>query len=419
MTTHASIIPLIGGETIGTMQAFDNAPPSYILSYEPFKNNDSHIVNYLNNIRGHDVPYHFVESGTPSFSTKVDSLSSVCPCAGLSQLNVNASADQGANDWMYKSTEYALGTIGPRVYWGENAPTLMSAMGDKVRANLVKIAAEHGYTASFYKTRSLLHGLPQVRNRSFFFFWKGDKAPVFNYFDRPYESIEKFIAGVQGNSQTEPINPKTPSKDDPYYRYILEVIAGGKTHREYMETMYEGMPVRNNDVMCIIEDQGHDYLQVEKWFRANGYVKEADRCLAMDAKLKAGGQLMRRGTVLPKNYIGAFVGHYPTMLAHPTEDRYISYREAMAIMGLPQDFELLNPKRSYNHICQNVPVITAKDMASEVRVCLEEPEKREWISGSVYSYNPAKKFEVRNMVQKTTSLSSFFDGAVDTEKAVA
>jgi predicted AAA+ superfamily ATPase len=43
----------------------------------------------------------------------------------------------------------------------------------------------------------------------------------------------------------------------------------------------------------------------------------------------------------------------------------------MTIMGLPQDFELLDPEDSINHICQNVPYYTAKDMATEVKAAIE------------------------------------------------
>ena len=35
-------------------------------------------------------------------------------------------------------------------------------------------------------------------------------------------------------------------------------------------------------------------------------------------------------------------------------------------MGLPDDFELQGGKKNINHICQNVPVTTASDMASQV-----------------------------------------------------
>jgi site-specific DNA-cytosine methylase len=101
--------------------------------------------------------------------------------------------------------------------------------------------------------------------------------------------------------------------------------------------------------------------------QAQGFEREVERCKKRADKLAAGGNIMRHGTLVPKDYIGAFVGHYPTMLAHPHEDRYINYREAMSIMGLPEDFELVGAnKNNANHICQNVPVQTAQDMATEV-----------------------------------------------------
>ena len=51
---------------------------------------------------------------------------------------------------------------------------------------------------------------------------------------------------------------------------------------------------------------------------------------------------------------------------HPQEDRYLTYREMLSIMYLPADFELLNARGSYNHICQNVPLKTAQDMMEQI-----------------------------------------------------
>ena len=111
-----------------------------------------------------------------------------------------------------------------------------------------------------------------------------------------------------------------------------------------------------------IERNGYNFKQVSEWMTKHGYDNEAEKSMRKYEKLKSGGNIMKRGVTIPKDYIGAFVGHYPKMLTHPDEDRFITYREAMTIMGLPQDFELLNPKQSSNHICQNVPVNTAKDI---------------------------------------------------------
>ena len=48
MANYASIVPLIGGETIAMQNVFGKRP-EYILSYEGFENNDQHLVEYYKN----------------------------------------------------------------------------------------------------------------------------------------------------------------------------------------------------------------------------------------------------------------------------------------------------------------------------------------------------------------------------------
>jgi site-specific DNA-cytosine methylase len=88
-------------------------------------------------------------------------------------------------------------------------------------------------------------------------------------------------------------------------------------------------------------------------------------------KLASGGNIMRKNTEIPKDYIGAFVGHMPTSLTHPDEDRYLTIRECLSIMKMPTDFQLKGGLSNLNHICQNVPVTTAMDMAAEVKSFVE------------------------------------------------
>jgi len=391
---HASIVPLIGGETIGQINAF-GTKPDYLLSYTPFSNNDSHIVNHLK-----DVPYILLDQGGkhPSY---VDVVNAVCPCAGLSSLSPSSSSDSAVNDWMTITAKYVLEEMKPQVFWGENAPRLAGEMGKPVIAKLNKIAKDNGYTISLYRTKSLLHGLSQVRERSFYFFWKGDKVPVFKYFDEHRISIEDQINLAKSQStQQEVTNKKTPSKDDPYYRYVLEVMHGGISHAEFQKTL-----TKSADAMHYIEENGHNYRMVKPFFEKNGYSKLAGKMDAMQDKLDAGGNLMRRASYIPKDYIGAFVGHLPVSMTHHTEDRYLTYRECMTIMGLPQDFELLNPTRNLNHVCQNVPVHTATDMATEIKAVLEG--KRDMMKGTLmYQFNPQKTFEIRD-ADPPNSLQAF------------
>lgn len=121
--TYASIVPLIGGETIGMQNAFGTRP-EYVLSYEAFQANDSQLLNYYNN----EVPYRLLDKANDPVE-KVDVINSTCPCAGLSSLSPHASSTNKMNDWMIETAKHVLGKVKPKIFWGENAPRLASKMG--------------------------------------------------------------------------------------------------------------------------------------------------------------------------------------------------------------------------------------------------------------------------------------------------
>ncbi len=355
---YASIIPLIGGETIAMENVFGKRP-EYILTFEGFQANEEHLLHRYNN----EVPYLNLSEGH-SYTEKVDVINTVCPCAGLSSLSPSAASNNPMNDWMYKAAEYVLGEVKPKVFWGENAPRLASKMGEPVVKRLRKIGEENGYSFSIFKTKSILHGLSQVRDRTFYFFWEGDQVPLFDYvLERP-GNIADDIRNVE-RREDDPMsqilcNEAKPS-DNPYYRYVLEVLEGGITHEEFASKLE-----RTTNPMDYIEERTN-YKKVAEWMRENGYDNVAKKCDRQYHKLKAGGNIMRKTTEIPKDKIGAFVGHMPTCLTHPDEDRYLTVREALSLMKLPDDFILLNPKRSLNHICQNVPVTTAEHPARMIK----------------------------------------------------
>ena len=356
--TYASIVPLIGGETIAMQNVFQKKP-EYILSYAAFTPNDNHLVEYYKN----EVPYHVLDDGRNHSVRSVDVVNTVCPCAGLSSLNTSASSDASANDWMSTSANYVLGTVKPRVFWGENAPRLASKMGEPVVENLRQIGKKYGYTFSLYKTKSILHGLSQVRDRSFYFFWKGDKVPRLNYYNRKHRKIEDTIRSAQ-NLPSDPMsaltNTKTPS-DNPFYQYVLKEMCGGISHNEFQNSL-----TKTVNPMDYIENHNIKYSEVSKWLMKNNFEKEAAKAMMIHNKLEAGNNVMRRLVTIPKDFIGAFVGHLPFELTHPDIDRYLTIRECLTIMGLPDDFILQGGRKNLNHICQNVPVTTASDMADNI-----------------------------------------------------
>ena len=360
---YASIVPLIGGETIAMEQVF-KSKPEYMVSYEPFMGNDVHIVEHYKKA----VPYHILQ-GTQDYKNfgGVDVVNTVCPCAGLSSLSPSASTENASNDWLSITSEYVLGHVQPTVFWGENAPRLGSKMGEPIVKCLREIGKKNGYTFSIFKTKSLLHGLSQTRDRVFYFFWKSETVPLFEYIKRPHQRIEEAIRSVDrldDDPMNIPTNKKTPS-DDPYYKYVLEEIEGGITHKQFSNKI-----TKSANLFDWIELHTK-YNEVSKWMNSKGYEREAARCDRMYKKLDDGFNIMRKGVEVPKDYIGAFVGHLPHCLTHPDEDRYLTVREAMEVMKLPRDFVLQGGVKNLNHICQNVPVTTAADMASQIKKYLE------------------------------------------------
>ena len=256
---HAFIVPLVGGQVLGQEKSLGSRP-EYLLSYTPFKSNDSHIVNYYG-----DVPYHLLDEGTPELK-KVDVIGTTCPCAGLSTLSHHASPDAAANEWMYRTAEYVLENLKPEVFWGENSPQFANKLGQPVVQRLLSIARLNDYSMSIYRTRSLLHGLPQVRERSFYFFWRGEKVPLLNYFSREVKPIEKVLDTIPKRAkQRELTNEKTPSKHDSLYRFVLEHVEGGISHVEYYDRIE-----KTYNPMDYLEDKGYTYDKVAEWMRAQG-----------------------------------------------------------------------------------------------------------------------------------------------------
>ena len=75
--------------------------------------------------------------------------------------------------------------------------------------------------------------------------------------------------------------------------------------------------------------------------------------------------------------------------------------------GMPNDFELLDPKRNLNHVCQNVPVRTAMDMAYEVKEALSG--NREYLDAkNVFQHNHSKKVQIWDAVE-SSNLEAFLN----------
>jgi len=387
--TYASIVPLIGGESIGSAEALNGQLPEYVLSYSAFKNNDEHYINYLKETKDWSGEYIHIDKDKTYQPKSVDVVNTVCPCAGLSSLSNSSNANSAVNEWMYKTAEYVLGQISPTVFWGENAPRLYSHSGKVVLDKLYEIGKKHGYSLTLYYTESNLHGNPQKRPRTFYIYTKGERALKMPwYLETPYDINEIFSKESNPNDKMN-IRPGSERlHDSPWYHYNL-YRSGCKNALELNDYLSDS----TNLIAHSDGGYGYDLNAVADWMQENGYEKTANRARAMQKKRDDGKGYWCHGITIAKgNRIPTLIGAMPYYIINPYTEEYITLRDSLRIMGMPDDFNLSgeNPKSKTNHICQNVPVITARDMMKGIIAYLDNPDENS-IESTLLKQNNKKR----------------------------
>ncbi len=358
---HGFIVPLVGGQAIAQAEVLGSRP-DFLQSFSAFADNDAHIRAWWP-----DVPFDVLDVEARWSSRDVDVVGSTCPCAGLSTMSTSSCAGSKTNDWMYRVATHVLGTLRPRVYWGENAPGLSSQMGAPVAMRLRQIGREYGYTFSMYRTKSTLHGLPQLRQRTFYFFWRDldGEVPVLPWVQRPFVSIEDWFKVVRPVDALSGVWVRDcRPTDEPVYRFLLE-------HYDCDHPTFLREHVRSTtSVPAYVTHAGLLDAAVD-WCAAHNEARAEKSVRWWRTKHLMGSGVMERYLILPRHHIGAFVGPYTWCMAHPHEDRFLSLREMEDMMGMPVGFTLLDVRARDRHLTQNVPVQTARDVACIVKAYLD------------------------------------------------
>ena len=365
----AAIVPLIGGQVVGTRDAL-GSDPEFMLSYPDFAGNDRYIRRYLP-----DVPFHLLPDGLRDvrgkWAGKLDLLVSTCPCAGLSMLSPHkAGSPQRAekNAWMLKTTELVLSELRPQALLGENAPQLATRMGTDVRDGLAKLAEDHGYVAQFVKVSTTMTGIPQHRERAFYYLTRGKTAPVLQWETKPLRDLQHHLEYYEtvGGAPAMDVPFMHQLSTDPMYVFLQEKFGShwrnpDRSNRGYSDAL--GVFHRDHSLFAEFCDRWPtraDYTLGTSYDSAQAHTVHR----VWDKLQNAPGT----GCYVMPPIFARGPGWYPAVtaktlerLVHPGVDRYLTYGEvAHGLMGLPLDFEL-PPVQHYNIICQNVPTWTAAE----------------------------------------------------------
>ena len=368
-----TIIPLIGGSAIGCNKATGNLP-AFHLSYEAFAANESHIEDYWPEVPMYRLDHEELDIPDQTFE-QVDFVNSVCPCAGLSQLNSasgsasSRGSDAVQNQWMYNSSEYVLENVKPKVLWGENAPGLFTKMGEGVVDRLRSIGEKYGYSFSLIKTNTELHGIPQRRIRTFYFFWNTQTVPMLSWKFREKKQLIDYLNEIPEDATHQDMFMVDGKVSDHFkpYEYVLE--KEGLNHADFAAKFKKGTIAQYLETNGLIDDC---IKWLEKHYPKRGFSNKKSTKTFIDMlehQQYKTGQGLGYWDASPHFFhdsFSALIGRNMFNGVHPVEDRYLNVREMLHLMGLPLDFGIKNPKQ-VNHIAQNVPVTTAMDMANEVK----------------------------------------------------
>jgi site-specific DNA-cytosine methylase len=405
---YITFIPLIGGMAIANAKAVGHKP-EFVLSYDAFGKNESNLKNYWP-----DVDWHLLDADTnelveedfnPDYSD-IDFVSAVCPCAGMSGLNcATRSADNATNNWLYKSAEYILGTIKPKVYFGENAPGLYSEQNVKVLNKLRSYGKQYGYSFTIYKTDTYRHGIPQHRFRTFYFFWKSDACPIMDWYNHPSElPFEKWILDKNVGAATFPNTFGTDTLY-PEMQWIMETRCNND-YAQYVKFFYDLIDSHNvRDPYTYIDtfnlwQEYRDWLEKhpnkDKPIMKNGKQTPWYYINYRWDKVKQGKGYFAAQPIVYKDATNAIISKNMFWTLHPIENRFLTPREIMSMMGLPSDFELIT--NNLQQVTQNVPVCTAYDMTEQVI---------KFINGEL-EISPYVFIKQNNMTQKI-DVAEFFE----------
>lgn len=390
-----AIQPLTGGMYLGTEKAV-GCPAEFILSYpgvgDPIIDkktkelsgggNEFHLMSYLDKV-GRRPEYKIfnrqmfqndddmnpeilnsrwtINEDKPLDYSNMDLVVAVPVCSGLSTATIGTQeAKDARNCNMLWISKYALRVINPNIYIFENAPTFMGARGEGLRKQFEKLAEETGYSIIYYRTDTQNHDNCQKRKRTFIIFFKKDFAPSMG-FEKIETDYDEYFARI----------PKDATQQIPLDFNIVNCV--NLFCIEYLKSKF-GEDWRNsitNIFDYIIKNKLFDEVMeyINNKSNASDKQKEVMNHFFEHVQYKLS---INRGFYHALPYIPRD-GKLPAVMfkmmqsvLHPHEDRLLTIRECLHLMGHPHDFELLgNILREYPKIGQNVPVRTAYWIVSE------------------------------------------------------
>jgi len=288
---------------------------------------------------------------------------------------------------MYQTTKFILQSIKPKVAVFENAPGAYSKMGEGVIKILKQIATDNGYSITLEKTDTFLHGIPQHRHRTFIFFWKAATASYVEYEKIEPVQLAEYLDQVPDTASAHDmyIQSKHSIKDFTYEYLMDEHLQPGETSiTEILERLdpdkstLTGSRVIQTKIgfeplIAWLNKKIEQHPEESHPTEHNRYTKALRLTNHRQYKVSLGKGYWDNSIAMHHGgtCTNAIISKNLNRLVHPTEDRAFTIRELLHMMGIPHDYDLIDPRKNWPHIAQSVPVATSKYIGTQCKKYIE------------------------------------------------
>jgi site-specific DNA-cytosine methylase len=372
-------MPLTGGLAIGAANALGCLPEVIVDMFDEAGNVFGNA--HSSSLRSYwpKVPYNVANTGK---FPHVDITHAVPPCGGLSSATTWKSDDNPINEWIIRTAKRAITAFSPQVHVFENAPGLSTESGRWMAKRVAEFAKSLGYSLTMVKVNTANHGIPQKRRRTYALLWKGmPRVIALETRGRPLP-VSEFLAEryiVARPHAEEFLNSNYAN--DSLIRYARRKgwinsknvsIGGGPNAKSYVISLAVKKGLLPELIAWLADESVRSRVKGGDEYRANAK-QWNDIVIKVKAKTDRGLGFRRETPVLVRDLTPTLMIHGMRWWKHPTEPRFMSVRECMDLMGLPDDFRLSYGEGAKPaHVTQNVPVNTSEDLVQAVAEALAQ-----------------------------------------------
>ena len=113
-------------------------------------------------------------------------------------------------------------------------------MGEGVVERLKEIGRKHGYSFSLIKTNTELHGIPQRRMRTFYFFWNTPTVPLLSWKFREKKNLIDYLNEIPEDATHQDMFMVSGKVTEHYRPYEFVLEKEGLSHKEFAAKFKKG-----------------------------------------------------------------------------------------------------------------------------------------------------------------------------------